>query len=66
MAVADGAAAAAALLEAAPPPPPLDLEAAFAASFWAFLASFFSSFLEGPFFSSASLMVAVLLLSYAV
>lgn len=46
------------LLEAAPaPPPPLDLEAAFAASFWAFLASFFCSFLERPFFSSASLMV---------
>ncbi len=47
------------LLEAAvvPEPPLLDLEAAFAASFWAFLASFFNSFLEGPFFSSDELMV---------
>lgn len=45
------------LLDDAAPPPP-DLALAFAASFWAFLASFLSSFLEGPFFSSASLIVA--------
>ena len=48
-----------------PPPPPPDFSAlalAFAASFCAFLASFFSSFLDGPFFSSASLIVIVVAL----
>ena len=51
-------AAGALLAGGAPPPPPAPaFLAALAASFSAFLASFFRSFLEGPFFSTSSLLM---------